>query len=134
MNFKTLAMLALVALPGLAQERWQVNLNLNSRLATEAEYLPKGNQFLRFKREEAYNPAIMVGYRAWDLGRADVSITGEYQFRTSSDLEVTNVSVPNSGFPNGKTTRPFRAEFWAPGVQRSLDGGQETSIQVGMRF
>ena len=69
MNFKTLAMLALVALPGLAQERWQVNLNLNSPLATEAEYLPKGNQFLRFKREEAYNPAIMVGYRAWDLGR-----------------------------------------------------------------
>lgn len=134
MNFKTLAMLALVALPGLAQERWQVGLNLNSPLATEAEYQPNGSQFFRLRRKEAVNPAIMVGYRAWDLGRSDVSITGEYQFRTSSDIETTNVNRAAAGYANGKTTQPFRAEFWAPGVQWNLHQAVDWGFGLQYRF
>jgi hypothetical protein len=40
MPFKTFALLALVALPSLAQERWPVGLNLNSPNATSKEYQP----------------------------------------------------------------------------------------------
>ena len=44
------------------------------------------------------------------------------------------MNVPNSGYANGKTTRPFRAEFWAPGVQWNMHNVVDWGLGLQYRF
>jgi len=122
MNFKLLPILALVASPVLAEERWHLDLGLNHRRSQTVSYLI-GSQNYRFQRDPGSALSLQAGYRAWDFGQSDLAFTGEYQFNKSFNGSVT-ASGPTA---NGKGTGDLDIRYFAPGVQwtfhRTLDFG-----------
>lgn len=123
---------ALLALPALAQaplaqERWQVGFGFNGRQGSEVEYQNGANQFLRFKPKAGYAPTLQVGCRVLDLDHSHLTLTGEYQFRTRTEVEVTNIGGAASGLPGGMSTHTSHSQYWAPGIswdfRRTMDFG-----------
>jgi len=132
MNFKTVPLLALLAVPGLAQERWQAGMSLNTQIGQTVEYQSNASQFLRFDRKDSCSPSLLAGYRAWDFGKSDLSFTGEYQFPKEFDLETITIHTPRN--VDGRNTTWFRSESWAPGVQLTFHHAVEWGFNLQYRL
>lgn len=132
MFFKSLPLLALAAIPSLAQERWQVGLGLNNQLDSEVRYEGPDQAFLKANRKEGLNPSLQVGYRFWDFSRSDLSVNGEYQFWKSSDLFITKFNLPGVG--NGEVRTSYRTQFWGPSVQWNFHRAVDCGFGLQYRF
>jgi hypothetical protein len=126
MNFKMLSILALLALPAAAQERWQIGLGANFKDSTQFS-TAVGTREVATRRKATWAPSLQLAYRAWDFGTHDVSLTGEYQFWTK--YKVTT-SVPGTGEGS------YRMQFFAPGLQWNHHLTQDFHWGLGfqMRF
>ena len=91
------------------------------------------SRFLRYTRKADWTPSVLASFRALDLGNSSLSVTGEYQFWSRTDLEVNNVGAGGlAGVPAGRTTEMFRSQFWAPGV--SWDFRKAVDFGFGLQY
>ena len=99
----------LIALPALAQERWQVGLAVTDNGATRMSYLGGGTSGASFNRQASAGIALNGGVRFLDFASSDLSATLDYQFKRRSPLGVTI------------TGQSYRSNIYdsytAPGVQ-----------------
>jgi hypothetical protein len=123
MKLKTLPLLALLALPAAAQERWQIGLGANFQDSTRFTGAI-GNQEYAVKRRATWAPALQLGYRAWDFGKHDVTFTGEYQFSTKYRV-VTS--------PGGEDDS-YKMQFWAPGLQWNYHFSRDFHCGLGTQL
>lgn len=125
MKLKILPLLALLAMPAAAQERWQVGLGANFKDSTKFTGTYGGGEFA-VKRSATWAPALQVGYRAWDFGSHDLTLTGEYQFSTKYKVIIS----PGGGEDS------YKMQFYAPGLQWNYHFTQDLHVGLGgqMRF
>ena len=126
MKFHTLPLLAMLAVPAAAQERWQVGLGANFKDSTSFT-ATSTDEATSFKRRATFAPALQVGYRTLDFGAWDLTVTGEYQFPTR--YRATNSDPDLEG-------NNYRMSFFAPGLQLNhhLHKNFDWGLGVQMRF
>lgn len=126
MKLTILPLLALLAMPAAAQERWQVGLGANFKGSNDFVMAAPGG---KVRNDAKAAPALQVGYRVYDAGAWDLTATAEYQFPTV--YKVTS-NAADGVSPNGT----YKASFLAPGLQwnhhahRSFDWG----VGLQLRF
>jgi hypothetical protein len=123
-------MIALLAVPALAQERWQVGLGLN---ASSGVTITGHSRQLssRVERKAKAATALHAGYRLHDLGASDLSVTGEYQFKSKEDLDAR---VDGNGMGSARGTSSFRTTFFAPGIQWNFHKAVDFGFGLQYRF
>jgi hypothetical protein len=108
--------LLMLSLPVLAQDDpWQVGIAMNLQGSHTVIYQGSSSTIASFERERKWVPSLQAGYRLWDFGSSDLSVTGEYQFPTNfkTDIYVRGLATPNS-------SSDARIQHFAPGVQWNL--------------
>jgi hypothetical protein len=133
MDFKTLPLLALLAVPGLAKEKWQVGLGFNTTESDWIEYVGSNPTSLtNLKRDRRTVPSLQVGYQIKDFGHSDLSLTAEYQFKSGYDLNLTRLVAGAGGVDgaHGKMTK----SYFAPGVMWNFHPTVDIGLGLQYRF
>jgi hypothetical protein len=127
MKIGVLPLLALLAVPAHAEDRWQAGVGLNM-VSSDHETYESSNSFTRVQRENKTTPTLFVGYRVLDFANdSNLSVTGEYQFQ--SRFKTT---LSRSGAANQFTT--MKTEFFAPGVQWNFQKAVDFGVGLQYRF
>jgi hypothetical protein len=129
-NLKIIPMLALLAVPALAQVTaatpWQVGVAGNwSRARTTNIANPGGAGSVTVNQNAGIGVAVLAGYSFLQMEQSDLSVTAEYQAPTSFPVKSTT-SIP--GEQGGSSTT--RMSSGAVGVQLNLHG----SFDIGGGF
>jgi len=136
---RILPLIALLAVPALAQERWEVGLGANFNPSETATYsaVSASNQAsasVAIKRASKVAPAIHVGYRIFDFNHSDLSVTGEYQFKTNYAVTTTaNATVAGTSI-SGTDSDKFSSQFFAPGIQWNFHRAVDFGFGLQYRF
>jgi hypothetical protein len=104
MKSRLLTLLALLALPAVASDNWQVGLGLNFQDSTNLS-----TAGMQFRHGAKFTPSLLAGYRLVEFGKNDLTVTGEYQFWSRYDLGSNRF-----GPVQGNLT--YRREVIAPGM------------------
>jgi len=123
-------MIALLAVPALAQERWQIGLGQN---ASSGVTIRSGSPQLlvRAERKSKASTAIHAGYSFRELAHSDLSCTAEYQFKSKADLDIR---VHRTGGGPRQYSTEFNESFFAPGIQWNFHKAVDFGFGVQYRF
>jgi hypothetical protein len=126
-------MLGMLALPALAQDRWQVGVGLNFNPAETVKYEGSGTNavFMDLKRADKWVPAIHAGYRVYDFAHSDLSVTAECQFKSSFSLTGTKNA---RGSQRVELSERASSRFIAPGVQWNFHRAVHFGFGLQYRF
>ena len=126
MNFRTLPLLALLAVPALAEERWQAGLGLNLVDSESVTYSNTATS-ARFSREGKAVPSVHVGYRVLEFADSDLSVTGEYQLKA-------NYRATYSATGAADQSRIMKMHYIAPGIQWNFHKAVDYGFGLQYRF
>jgi hypothetical protein len=131
MNFKVIPLLALATLPALANEKWQVGLGFNHTDAVQQDYVAN-TSLTRCRQESETAPSLQAGYRFKEYAHSDLTVTGEYQFSTSSNTRVNSRgTTPAANFDgSGKLDKAFLA----PGIMWTFHPTIDIGLGLQYRF
>ena len=133
MKFSTLPLLALLAVPALAQEpdeRWQVGLGLNL-YNSDSAHLGGDGYSARIHREGKAAPSLHVGYRVWDFADSNLSVTGEYQIKTNFHTKTTAAVAGGRPF---NVSNVAKMQYFAPGIQWNFHKVVDCGVGLQYRF
>lgn len=116
-----LGLAALGALPVSAGPAWQAGISLNFNGSTTVTYSGTLAE-ATIKRDGKMAPALFAGYRVYDFGSSEISVTGEVQFQTRYPL----IQGPNRD--------SLRSQFYAPGAQWTWHGTVDAGAGLQFRF
>ncbi len=142
LKMKVLPLVALLAVPALAQERWQVGLGANFNPSETATLTTLstltapsvGSVSVDMKRAGKAAPAIHAGYRIFDFTYSDLSVTGEYQFKTNYGVTTTlSARVAGMSFREILSDK-FSSQFFAPGIQWNFHRAVDFGFGLQYRF
>ena len=138
MNTKLLPLLALVALPGLAETPWQVGLTLDQASFRKINYqgtLPFAGIPIPVTADTSIDNntglGLEVGYRAWDFGSSDLGFTGAYRFKSRSDARI-NITAAGVTLPPIKSKAGY--SFASAGVQWNYHSKVNFGFGLQVRF
>lgn len=127
-------MLCMLALPALAQDRWQIGAGLSFHPAETVTYSASGIITVSgdVKRAEKWVPTIHAGYRFYDFEHSDLSVTGEYQFKTTfkvtGALRASGVGTAAFDFSDASS------QYIAPGIQWNFHRAVDFGFGLQYRF
>jgi len=138
-SFKTKIMplmLGMLALPAVAQDRWQIGAGLSFHPSETTKYEVSGNRsaFMHVKREDKWVPTIHAGYRFYDFSHSDLSVTGEYQFKTNFGVTTSVGANPLGGASWQVTSTRASSRFIAPGIQWNFHRAVDFGFGLQYRF
>ena len=135
LEMKVIPVIALLAVPALAQERWNFGLGLNET-ASEASYLSNdpGTVTVHLKRERKTVPAIHAGYRFHDFASSDLSFTGEYQFQSRATLTALVTEYRGRAPRAERVSGRMKNRFFAPGIQWNFHRAVDFGFGLQYRF
>ena len=135
LKVKVLPMIALLAVPALAQERWNIGLGLND-IASKATHLTNdpGTVNVHLKREAKTVPAIHAGYRFHEFAKSDLSFTGEYQFQSSTTLTAFVTDIQGRPPRAARFSGRMKSRFFAPGIQWNFHRAVDFGFGLQYRF
>lgn len=128
MNYKIVPLLALAALPALAQENFQLGLGINylfgnrSVNVTSTDGTPLGS----ITREKNPTAAAEAGYRFWNQGPNHLAAMAEFQFPKTFGYHFNLL-----GFSGVDQVKSY---FIAPGLQFQTDVGKVATFGGGVQY
>jgi len=138
MKFTILPLLALAALPTLAQDRWQAALGFNQIDTERQDYFTASGigagAMATFKRESATAPSLQLGYRIKDFTSSDLVLTGEYQFEKTYGAKATAIGVSPGRSIITQEDGKIRKSFFAPGIMWNWHPVVDLGIGLQYRF
>jgi len=131
-------LLGLLAVPALAQDPdkpWQVGLGLSFQ-ASETETPGSGSLPMHgsLKRAQRLVPSLHAGYRFHSFAHSDLTFTGEYQFRSTQDVNGALTTVQGSTVRGTPVAGRFQSYYHAPGIQWNIHQVVDYGFGLQYRF
>jgi hypothetical protein len=133
-----LGLLGLLGAPALAQDTdkpWQVGLGLTFQ--SSATKSPGGGSLAvdgSLKRAQRLVPSLHAGYRFHSFAHSDLTFTGEYQFRSSQDVNGTLTTVQGRTVSGRPVAGTFQSYYHAPGIQWNFHQVVDYGFGLQYRF